>query len=120
MNIISSKINYRLDSDNSSAPWIILIHGLFGNLDNLAMLRRELQSNFQLLSIDLPDHGKSGFSEKFSFSGYANAIKGLMTELGIQKATLIGHSLGGKVAMQLALTDPHLVTKLVVLDIAPV
>jgi esterase len=84
------------------------------------MLRRELQSEFQVLSIDLPDHGKSMFTEKFSFSGYADAIKELMTDLGIPKAALIGHSLGGKVAMQLALTYPQLVTKLVVLDIAPV
>lgn len=84
------------------------------------MLRRELQSEFQVLSIDLPDHGKSGYSDKFSFSGYAHAIKGLITELGIEKASLIGHSLGGKIAMQLALTYPQLVSKLVVLDIAPV
>jgi esterase len=97
-----------------------LIHGLFGNLDNLAMLRRELKTEFQVLSIDLPDHGKSSFSEKFSFDDYANAIKGLIVELGIQQASLIGHSLGGKVVMQMALTYPQLVSKLVVLDIAPV
>jgi esterase len=120
LKIIYSKINHRLDSDNPTAPWIILIHGLFGNLDNLAMLRRELQSTFQVLSIDLPDHGKSSFSEKFSFSGYAEAIKELIIELGIENAALIGHSLGGKVAMQLALTYPQRVTNLVILDIAPV
>lgn len=84
------------------------------------MLRRELQKQFQVLSIDLPDHGKSDYTDKFSFDGYAKAIVVKLEQLGINASAMIGHSLGGKVAMQLALTHPQLVTKLVILDIAPV
>ncbi|WP_255455713.1 alpha/beta fold hydrolase [Paraglaciecola sp. L1A13] len=98
----------------------MLIHGLFGSLDNLAMLRRELSADFNIISIDLPDHGKSQHSTQFSFEQYAESIIYLLNELSISKANIVGHSLGGKVAMQIALMNESLVDCLVVLDIAPV
>ncbi len=84
------------------------------------MLRRELSSDFNIVSIDLPDHGKSQRSSRFSFEQYAESIIYLLNKLSISKATIVGHSLGGKVAMQIALTNENLVEALVVLDIAPV
>tara|TARA_R110000751_G_scaffold91266_3_gene178854 strand:- start:28328 stop:29047 length:720 start_codon:yes stop_codon:yes gene_type:complete len=98
----------------------MLIHGLFGSLDNLSALRRQFTDSYQVLSIDLPDHGKSAFTETISFKGYANLISELIKGLGINNLSVVGHSLGGKVAMQLALTQPEQINHLVVLDIAPV
>ena len=99
---------------------MMLIHGLFGNLDNLAGLRRQFSDDYQILSVDLPDHGKSPYSQHFSFEEYSKQCVELLASLEINQINIIGHSLGGKVAMQIALSHPDLVTQLVVLDIAPV
>ncbi|MEP1382540.1 MAG: alpha/beta fold hydrolase [Paraglaciecola sp.] len=115
-----SAVNYQIHSDDSQKPWIILIHGLFGSLDNLSGLRRLFTEQFQVLSIDLPDHGQSSFTEEFSFKHYAHLISQTLAALNIQSATLVGHSLGGKVAMQIALDNASLVKRLVIIDIAPV
>jgi esterase len=98
----------------------MLIHGLFGSLDNLSALRRQFTEFFQVLSIDLPDHGKSSFTQSFSFDQYAKVISELIGSLGIKELSIVGHSLGGKVAMQMALNQHELIRHLVVLDIAPV
>ena len=98
----------------------MLIHGLFGSLDNLSMLRRALEQDFQILSVDLPDHGKSLFTETFSYQHYAQLLIDVMDDLNIPNIFVLGHSLGGKVAMTMALENPSRIDKLVVLDIAPV
>ncbi|MFT2091196.1 alpha/beta fold hydrolase [Paraglaciecola sp. 2405UD69-4] len=115
-----SNVNYLIHSDDANKPWIILIHGLFGSLDNLSGLRRLFCEHFQVLSIDLPDHGKSGFTQAFSFKNYAQLISQTLTDLEIHKAIFVGHSLGGKIAMQIALDNSNLVERLVIIDIAPV
>lgn len=84
------------------------------------MLRRQLNPEFNIISIDLPDHGKSQHSEQFSFSTYAQSIIHLLSTLDITTIHLVGHSLGGKIAMQIALSQPDLISTLTVLDIAPV
>lgn len=98
----------------------MLIHGLFGNMDNLSALRRQLTESFQVLSIDLPDHGKSAFTQTFSFVHYAKLTSELVDSLKIKRLSIVGHSLGGKVAMQMALNQAELISHLIVLDIAPV
>jgi esterase len=114
-----STLHHQIHSDNSNKPWILLIHGLFGNLDNLSALRKLFTEQFQVLSIDLPDHGKSACTDSFSFEQYTKLIVELLTELDITETSIIGHSLGGKVAMKLALNQPRLINHLVVIDIAP-
>ena len=99
---------------------IVLLHGLFGSLENLGGIARQLEPHYQVLSIDLPDHGLSPRSEQFSFNGYADAVIATLDSLGLQQVNLLGHSLGGKIAMQMALDYPDRVAKLVVADIAPV
>lgn len=116
----SSSLNYQLTGDNPDLDYVILIHGLFGDLNNLAMVKRELENEFNVLSIDLPDHGQSAFSETFSFENSANAIVSLTESLGISTFSILGHSLGGKVSMRVALDFPDKVTSLIVADIAPV
>jgi esterase len=113
-------VNYQIHSDSADKPWIMLIHGLFGSLDNLSALRRQFTESFQVLSIDLPDHGKSAFTQTFSFEHYAALISDLVASLNIKRLNIVGHSLGGKVAMRLTLNQHELISHLIVLDIAPV
>jgi esterase len=100
---------------------VVLLHGLFGQGSNLQSIARALESQFRVHSLDLPDHGKSPWSSAApSIESYADAVDAWMTEQGIPCAYVLGHSLGGKVAMALALQRPARVTRLVVADIAPV
>lgn len=99
---------------------IVLLHGLFGSLENLGVIARQLEGEYQVISIDLPDHGKSPFSEAFSFDQYAENVAETLHSINASSVNMLGHSLGGKVAMQLALTKPSLVKRLMVADIAPV
>jgi esterase len=115
-----SPIHHRIDTDDVNKPWLLVLHGLFGSLSNLSVLTKQLTQDFQVLSADLPDHGKSDFSTNANFVEYAQSINHLLTQLDISCVSIVGHSLGGKVAMQLALLRPEMVTHLVVLDIAPV
>ncbi|WP_158969010.1 alpha/beta fold hydrolase [Paraglaciecola sp. L3A3] len=115
-----ASIHHQIFSDSSDKPWILLIHGLFGNLDNLTGLRKLFTNSHQVLAIDLPDHGKSDYTETFSFELYANKIVQLLQQLNINKADILGHSLGGKIAMKIALDHSEIISHLIILDIAPV
>lgn len=99
---------------------IVLLHGLFGSLENLGVIARQLEDEFQVISIDLPDHGRSAWSGNFAYSEYATAVVNTLTQLGINQFNLLGHSMGGKVAMHMALNMPTKISRLVVADIAPV
>jgi esterase len=108
------------DSVLGDGPDVVLLHGLFGQGSNLGSIARALQAEFKVHSPDLPDHGHSPWSERPCIESYAQAIAGWMDERHIPMAHFVGHSLGGKVAMQLALSEPARVDRLVVSDIAPV
>ena len=99
---------------------VVLLHGLFGQGSNLQSIARALESDFRVHSVDLPDHGRSPWSAAPSIDVYAEALDAWMTAQGLQNAHVLGHSLGGKVAMALALQRPERVNRLVVADIAPV
>lgn len=115
-----STVHYKVHSDNQTKPWLLLIHGLFGSLDNLSGLRKHFTADFQVLSIDLPDHGQSDTTQNFSFEHYAHLVVELLNNLQVTQVTIVGHSLGGKVAMQIALNHSAMINHLVVIDIAPV
>lgn len=112
-------LNYQRFGDINKPP-LLLCHGLFGSLENLFSIKRGLEHHFDIIAVDLPDHGRSPFSQQFSFQLYAQSIIDLLNQLKIEKAHLLGHSLGGKIVMQIALTIPQKVNKLVIADIAPV
>ncbi|CAH0990477.1 Esterase YbfF [Sinobacterium norvegicum] len=99
---------------------VVLIHGLLGMGDNLLALAKQLSEHYQVLLIDLPYHGKSPWQGGFSHSQQAQSIVSCLEQLGIEKFSLVGHSLGGKIAMQIALLHPSMVEAIVVADIAPV
>ena len=101
-------------------PSVVLMHGLFGSGDNLSVIRRHFETSHHVVSIDLPDHGKSPRSEHFSFDVWARQVIDTLTSLKIDKAMIVAHSLGGKVAMRVASLAPKLIENLVVMDIAPV
>lgn len=111
-------LNFRQFGD-SGMPLLIL-HGLFGSLSNWAWHSRKLAESYQVFALDMRNHGASPHSDQMSYPLMAADVKRFMDEQGIDKALVLGHSMGGKVAMQLALNWPERVEKLVVADISPV
>ena len=99
--------------------WVLLLHGLFGDGDNLRGLGRQLAETFRVALVDLRNHGRSPHSDRMDLPSMAADVAALQDRLGAPATALVGHSLGGKVAMQLAMTQPRRVTRLVLADIAP-
>ncbi|KAA8999922.1 esterase [Affinibrenneria salicis] len=116
------KLNYRWQNaaQPQGKPPIVLIHGLFGNLDNLGVLARDLQSQHATLQIDLRNHGLSPRDAQMNYPAMAQDVLSLLDDLNIERAVVIGHSMGGKVAMALSALIPTRLDKLVAIDIAPV
>ncbi|HBM84215.1 MAG TPA: esterase [Halieaceae bacterium] len=108
------------DSVAGDGPDVVLLHGLFGMGSNLGGVSRALQDHYRVHSLDLPNHGRSRWTDSMSLPELAQAVDRWMTHRGLETAHFVGHSLGGKVAMQLALDSPYRVDALVVADIAPV
>lgn len=101
-------------------PDVVLLHGLFGMGSNLGGLARSLAEGYRVHCIDLPGHGRSGPAGAAGLPAMAAALLAWLDAQRMDAVRLCGHSLGGKVAMQLALTAPERVAALVVGDIAPV
>lgn len=100
-------------------PAFVILHGLFGMLDNWQTLARRWAERYQVVLIDLRNHGRSPHEADMDYDLMAGDVAELLEHLGIDECILLGHSMGGKVAMQTALTYPDLVQKLIVVDIAP-
>ena len=96
----------------------VFLHGLLGQGKNWSTIAKALLPAASLL-VDLPDHGRSAWSADVSYEGMAAAVIDLLRTLE-GPVTLVGHSMGGKVAMLVALREPELVSRLVVVDISPV
>jgi len=99
---------------------VLLLHGLFGSGANLGALARSLREGYAVYALDLPGHGRSRWQENYSIGSMAACIAAWLEEQQLPAVHIVGHSLGGKVAMQLALDRPGQVRSLVVADIAPV
>jgi esterase len=99
---------------------LFILHGLFGSGDNWAGIARSLSDTFRVILPDLRNHGSSPHSPVFDYPAIIADVIGLMEELGIDSAPFIGHSMGGKAVMLLALEHPDIVEKAVIVDIAPV
>jgi esterase len=99
---------------------LVILHGLFGTLDNWQTIARQLAEDFTVYIVDLPNHGRSPHTKgEFDYSEMSDAVAEFLTKNWIHETRLIGHSMGGKLAMQLALNQPDLIKKLAVIDIAP-
>lgn len=113
---MSALLNYK--REGQGLP-VVLIHGLFGDLNNLGVLARDLKQDFDVISIDLRNHGRSFHSDEHNYTLMAQDVVQLLESLDITKPIVIGHSMGGKVAMRLCDFDYPL-SKLIVMDMSPV
>ncbi|MCV2403320.1 alpha/beta fold hydrolase [Marinomonas sp. C2222] len=106
---------------SSSGPNLIIIHGLFGNADNWHSIAQNLAEHFNIYCIDLPNHGLSSSMPDATYPKMAQEVLDWASENNLGEFYLLGHSMGGKVAMQMAALDQHkTILKLIVADIAPV
>jgi len=110
-------LNYQIDGDG---PPLIVLHGLFGALSNWKGIARKLGPDFQVITADLRNHGRSPWDEDISYPAMAADVIELMDHLAIQEATIVGHSMGGKTAMCAGLLFPERCRSLVIVDIVPV
>lgn len=100
---------------------LMMLHGLFGQGDNLKQLAKYFATDYQVILPDMLNHGQSFWHDVMDYPAMAQTVKQLLEHLEISEPIyLLGHSMGGKAAMQFAHDYPGLVKKLVVLDIAPV
>lgn len=104
-----------------AGPRLVFCHGLFGQGRNWTSIAKALSDTHRSILVDMPNHGRSDWTENFSYQEMARAVAELISEWADSgPVTLIGHSMGGKVSMVLALLHPELVARLVVVDISPV
>jgi len=108
---------YRTRGDG---PPLVMLHGLFGSADNLGGLARAMENDFRMVMVDHRNHGRSPHAPTNSYGEMAEDIFDVMDREGIDKAHVFGHSMGGKVAMQMALLAPERIDRMVVGDISPV
>jgi pimeloyl-ACP methyl ester carboxylesterase len=102
-----------------SGPRVVFVHGLFGQGKNWTTIAKGLADNHRVTLLDLPNHGHSPWTDRVDYLDMAELVATELEQFG-EPVTLVGHSMGGKVAMQLALRRPELLRALVVVDIAPV
>ena len=98
---------------------LIILHGLFGQSDNWTSIARKLGEHFTVYTLDLRNHGQSGHDNVMNYDIMADDLLETIDYLGIQKMHLIGHSMGGKVAMLFALKYPERLNRLIIADIGP-
>jgi pimeloyl-ACP methyl ester carboxylesterase len=98
---------------------IVILHGLFGSLDNWHSISLKLAQRFRVVAVDQRNHGRSPHSQEMDYGLMAEDLDELLNELRIERAHILGHSMGGKTAMRFALTFPVRVRSLIVVDIAP-
>ncbi|GAA4351995.1 alpha/beta fold hydrolase [Hymenobacter saemangeumensis] len=108
--------------DQGQGRPLVILHGLFGTLDNWQSLARRwaTEAGLRVISADLRNHGRSFQTNEHSYELMANDVRALLDHLGLgDDVTLMGHSMGGKAAMRLALHHPEHLARLIVVDIAP-
>ena len=102
-----------------AGPRVVFVHGLFGQGKNWTTIGKGLADGHRVTLVDLPNHGHSPWTDRVDYEDMVELLATELEQLG-EPVTLVGHSMGGKVAMQLALRRPELLRALVVVDIAPV
>ena len=114
---MSVKLHYQ--SYGEGEP-VLILHGLFGSGRNWSAFARKLAEHYHVITVDLRNHGNSEHADSMTYTEMAADIREVLELCGLEQARLIGHSMGGKVAMTFALYHTALVEQLVILDIAPV
>jgi len=101
-------------------PPLVLLHGLFGSARNFGAVQREFARHRRTIALDLRNHGASPHAADMRYASMAADVLETMADLAALPAVVLGHSMGGKAAMQMALLRPDAVQRLIVADIAPV
>ena len=99
---------------------LLILHGLYGSLGNWGVHSNFLAEHYSVIGVDLRNHGDSFHHPELNYPAMAEDVLELMNHCNIPSASFIGHSMGGKVAMELALSRADKVNKLLAVDIAPV
>lgn len=110
-------LSYEVTGDG---PPLVVLHGLFGARRNWRAIAKGLAGSYRIWSLDLRNHGESPWDDNMSYDAMAGDIRTFMARHELEGAAVMGHSMGGKAAMALALTTPDIVGSLIVVDIAPV
>ncbi|MGE5302053.1 MAG: alpha/beta fold hydrolase [Alphaproteobacteria bacterium] len=110
------RLNFQARGDG---PALIILHGFLGSLDNWRTAGQRLGARFRVTTLDLRNHGHSPHDPVMNYPVMAEDIHEFLDQQNIASAHFLGHSMGGKVAMQFATTRPQSVDKLIVVDIAP-
>lgn len=98
---------------------LIILHGVFGALDNLMSVAKELAEHHTVYLVDQRNHGKSPHSDEFNYEVMAEDLKEFINDNDIERPAILGHSMGGKTAMKFAITHTNMWDKLIVVDISP-
>jgi esterase len=110
------KLFYREIGDGEP---LIILHGLYGSSDNWMSIAKELSKYFKVFVLDQRNHGQSPHSAEQNYAVMSDDLLEFYNDLKIERAIIIGHSMGGKVAMQFTINNPEKVSSLIVVDIAP-
>ena len=110
------KLNHKIIGEGQP---LIILHGLFGMLDNWQTLGKRWAENYQVILVDLRNHGHSPHHPELNYTVMMEDLEELTDDLFLDEINIIGHSMGGKLAMKFAQTYPELMNKLVVADIGP-
>ncbi|MFA6400704.1 MAG: alpha/beta fold hydrolase [Salinivirgaceae bacterium] len=111
-----AKLNYKHFGEGSP---LIILHGLYGSSDNWVSIARELMSNFSVYLVDLRNHGASPHLPEHNYQVMVDDLLEFMNDKQLYSAIIMGHSMGGKVAMWFTSLFPERVKKLIVVDISP-
>ncbi|TVR88688.1 MAG: alpha/beta fold hydrolase [Saprospirales bacterium] len=113
---MESKINYKVFGEGEP---VIIMHGLLGMLDNWQTFAKKLGQSHMVYTLDLRNHGRSFHHGEMDYPIMAEDLRQFMEDHHMFRANILGHSMGGKVAMEFALQNPDMVNKLMVADISP-
>ena len=100
-------------------PPLIILHGLLGSADNWRSVSRRLSAHYQAFAVDLRNHGRSPHSDIFDYDVMTADLREFTEQQALRRTMLLGHSMGGKIAMQFAIEHAEQVDKLIIVDIAP-
>ena len=101
-------------------PALVILHGLYGSSDNWISIARKLEERFTIFIPDLRNHGQSPHASTHTYQDMVGDLYLFFKDQSINQATILGHSMGGKLAMMFAAEYPELITDLIIADIAPI
>ena len=112
-------LNTIVHGDPDAGTALLIAHGLFGSARNWGAIAKRLARDRPVVAVDMRNHGASPWRESHGYPDLAEDLAEVIDAFG-GRMDVLGHSMGGKAAMALALTSPHRVRRLIVADIAPV